>query len=106
MAFNQSRLSTGSVTVVKATNILITNKVVATPSSEVSHVLQTNLKQLKIRARGNSKIQYTLVSGQSGTTYATIPKGCTDWIMELNLSGKTLYLQTSIADIIEITEFY
>ena len=100
------QLKDATITISAATTAKITNLAIGTPNSEVSHVLQDNLKQLIIRQREIGKIQYCFTSGQSGTTYMTIPRGCTEHLADLTFSSKTLYLQSDKTGTIEIMELY
>ena len=72
----------GDVSVTGATNVEITNLSLPTANTEVSHSLQSGLKELRIRARGIAKLQYAFVSTESGTKYWTIPIGATDNITD------------------------
>lgn len=83
----------------------IYNVSVPLASTEVSQALSANVKRFTIRVRGNSKIQLSFISGQSGTNYITIPKGCTYTEDQLNFTG-TLYFQTSNgSQVVEILEW-
>jgi len=79
----------------------------ATPTTEGSHTLATNLKQLLIRPRqGNAKLQFAFVATESATKYITIEKGCGYFVDKINLTGKTLYIQSDKAStIVEILEW-
>lgn len=87
-------------------SLLVTNKTIATPSTEVSHALQTNVKQLIIRSRAAADLQIAFISGQSGTTYITLRKGAVFSLDGVNLASSTVYMQASIATTVEILEIY
>ena len=97
---------TQSVTVQGSTQHKITNKVIATPNSEVSHALSSNLKGLIVRARDIADTKISFTSGESGTKYVTIPKRAALELNDLSFASETLYLQTSIATTVEILELY
>lgn len=78
----------------------------ATPGTEFSQVLSSSVKQLMIRCRQANTIQFTFVSGESGTKFITIPKNATYKAVELNLSSATLYMQVDGASkTVEIEEW-
>lgn len=84
---------------------LVTN--VSTPvNSEVSHAFASDTKRFLIRARGNNRIQFSYISGQTGTNYFTIPKK-NSYTEEdiINNGSLTIYLRTPGADTIEILEW-
>jgi len=84
----------------------ITNLAVALADTEVSLALTSNVKQLLIRARDNTILKYSFVSGESGSTYITIPKGCTRCLDGIDFSSTTLYIQGNKATTVEIEELY
>lgn len=99
--------STQTVTakVTAAKSVYITNAIATLAATEYSHVLQNNLKQLTVKARGNSKLQVAFVSGDSSLQYVSIPKGAALNLDAMDLSGTTLYYQASTAlEVIEILE--
>lgn len=97
---------TGTFTNGAATSPTITNLDVPTADTEVSHAFQAGLKKFLIRARGRSRIQFAFVSTESGTKYITIKPNTSYYEQDLNLTGVTLYLQTSLAsEKIEILEW-
>lgn len=90
-----------------AENIKITNLPVILANTEYSLVLQTELKAIRIKCRDIATLQYCFVSGQSNLNYWTVPKGCSDEMININFTGKTLYIRSSKAStIIEVVEFY
>jgi hypothetical protein len=71
-------------------------------NTEYNYTFPTNTKKFKFKARGNSKIQFSFVTGQTDKQYITIhPGGIYE---ETGLgSNVTIYFQTSKAnEIIEI----
>jgi len=97
-----------TVTISAATNYKVTNVSIAIGdiNSEQSLALQSGVKKITIANRDNGKIQYTFVSGQSGTDFKTIPVKNHREISDINFTGKTLYFQTDKVSTIEIEEFY
>lgn len=76
------------------TTATIINVAVATANTEVSQLLPTNTKSFILKARGNSKIQMSFISGDSGTTFVTIPKGAV-YTDDKFYTSLTVYFQTS-----------
>jgi len=84
---------------------VVYNVSVPLAATEVSKTLSASTKRFTIRVRGNSSLQLSFISGQSGTTFITIPHGCSYTEDELNFSG-TLYFQTTkAAQVVEILEW-
>lgn len=99
-------IGSGVIPLVGAQNVRITNLVIAIPNSEVNHSLSDGLKVVEFRARGTAEIKYAFTALESGTKYMTVPACSSQTFDGLTLNGKTLYLQTSAATVIEIIEFY
>ena len=77
-----------------------------TANTEFSQALTDNTKQLLLRCRGDAKIQFTFVSGESGTKYITLEGRAVYQVSSLNLTSKTLYMQADAASqVIEIEEW-
>jgi len=94
------------ITVQGAQNVKITNYNIAAADTEYSVALTSNLKDAIIRNRDISVTKVSFTSGESGTTYFTIPKGCTLQLSDLDFTGKTIYFQASDISTLEIMEFY
>lgn len=94
----------GTLTVGSATTPTMTNLSLPTPDTEVSHVLQTDLKQLLFKTRDRKSLKYAFVSGESGTKYMTVPPSGIVVLDGLSFSGKTLYLQSPSVTTVEILE--
>lgn len=87
-------------------NLVIYNKTVPSPASEVSQILSASTKKALVRCRDNARIQLAFVSGDSGTNYITIPSGASLTLEDVVLTGKTLYFQTNVGGkIVEILEW-
>lgn len=103
---SQPTFQPSSSTIVGAANVKITNLVLTNANQEYSHTLQANIKQLRIKAQGQAKLQFSFVLGESSTNSWTIHKGCSENISDLTFNG-TLYIQANIASsTIEIMELY
>lgn len=83
----------------------ITNLVISSTGSEVSHGLQNNLFQVIIRARAGT-LQVSFVSGESGSKFFTVPKGCSLTLDDLNFNSRTLYIQSDTVTVVEILELH
>jgi len=95
------------ITVTNANAEKITPLSMPLQDTEYSHVLQDNLTQLRIKCRGYSTLKICFKSGESGTNYWTINKGCVDNIDGLSFSGKTLYIQADKPGMtVEVMELY
>jgi hypothetical protein len=107
MPISQPTFSPAEITVTGATSSRITNLSVPIAFTEVSHLLQTNVKQLIIRSRNLANLQIAFVSTESGTKYLTIPPGCNLKLDNIEFSSTTLYIQSSTASTtVEILELY
>ena len=95
-----------NVDIENASNHKITNLSLPTANVEVAHALEAGLKQLVIKARGTSKLQYAFTSSESGTNYVTIHKGTSHTLTDLDFVGESLYVQASsngeTAEILEL----
>lgn len=78
----------------------------STVGAEFSQALSSNVKQLMIKCRSKNKLQFTFVSGESGTKYITIEKNAVYKATDLNLEGQSLYMQVNGSNlVIEIEEW-
>ena len=102
----QTSVANVTATLTGATNIKITNFTIGTINSEVSHTLQANLKQLRIRHRDKSEIKYAFTSGESDTKYFTIFRNTCEELINLSFNAKVLYFQADKVGIVEIMELY
>jgi hypothetical protein len=77
-------------------------------NTEYSLSLQTDLKQLRIKARNSSKLKIAFVSGDIALgDYWTINKGCVENIDAISFTGKILYIESNTAITeIEVMELY
>jgi len=60
---------------------------------ESSQLLNAGTKQISIRVRGNSTLQYAYAATESSTKFFTVPARSTRVVTDINFSG-TLYFQT------------
>jgi hypothetical protein len=73
---------------------LVVNVASALINTEYSYTFSANTKKILIKPRIDSNVKFSYISGQSGTTFITIPKGNTFSLDQLNLNGVTIYFQT------------
>ena len=93
--------ATVNLTASKPNTHTIFNKLVATAATEVSVILPDKTEIITIMVRSNKacKLQYSFVSGESGTKYITVSPGVRKEISGIGLSGVTpLYFQLSLTD--------
>lgn len=73
----------------------IINKSIPTANTEVSQVLPLKVAKLLIKLRSKTvDLKLAYASGGSGTTYVTIPAGCSKEILDIK-GSITLYMQTT-----------
>ena len=80
-----------------ATTPVIYNVTMTNANTEYSQALPANTKKFLIKCRGSYDIKAAFASGESGTTYVTIPAGsalCETLIVAASL---TLYFQCATA---------
>lgn len=100
-------LTSVSVTISASQNIKITNLSMPLANTEYSLLLTNNLKQLIIVSRSMARLQIAFTSTESGTKFITIPKGTSLSLFDLDLTGKTLYIQGDVpTSTVEIMELY
>lgn len=73
-------------------NVTMTNA-----NTEYSLQLPETCYAFEIKCRGDYDIKLSFSSGQSGTTYFTIPAGEVYWIINVALANKTIYFQCPTA---------
>ena len=77
-----------------------------TANTEFSQALTANVKKFLVRARNMVELKLAFASGDSGTTYVTIPRGATFVENGINSSSLTLYMQcTKTSEVVEILEW-
>lgn len=78
-----------------------------TANTEFSQALSSGTKQILIRCREAFDVQFSFVSGESGTKYITIPKNATYKAGALDLSSFTIYMRVpnGTSKVIEIEEW-
>lgn len=79
-----------------ATTPTVVNVPMASAGTEYSYTFPTGTKQYLIKARVRDVLQFSYVSGNSGTTYVTIQPGV--WYGESDITlpaGRTIYIQSA-----------
>lgn len=75
--------------------LTIFNQIVPVKDTETPIIIPNGTKRLEFHARGTSRVQWTFVSGASGSNYWTLKAGNAEVIDGVQLNSKTLYLRTS-----------
>lgn len=76
----------------------IINKAMTVADAEVSQALPKDTRKVNVASRLGGKLQFAFVSGESDTTYVTIPAGSGGlWIEAVYLKDVTLYVQSDTA---------
>ena len=102
----QDNGETINVSVDPSTTPTITNLTLTNPVTEYQHTFQSNVKRFTIKARNSAKLQFSFSSGQSGTNYFTIERGCTYDESGLKVASLDIYLQSDKGStIVEILEW-
>ena len=103
----QFQPANSTVTIQAAQNLKITNLALILSGTEYSLALQANCKEILIRCRETADLQIAFISGDSGTTYLSIPRLTTLNIDDVDLLSSTIYLQSNkAAATAEILEKY
>lgn len=77
-----------------------------TANTEFSQALTTNTKKFTIRNRGKARLQFSFISGESGTNYITVWPGSNYTEVDLDLTSVTIYIMTAKASqTVEILEW-
>ena len=76
---------------------VIYNVTMTTADTEYSQALPANTRKFLIKCRTSFAIKLSFTSGQSGTTYLTVPADMTYWEDQINVASITLYLQCATA---------
>lgn len=101
--------SSSAVSIQGATSEKISIITATLANTEYSLALQTDLKQLRIKARNNASLRMAFVAGDTnnGSPYWTISRGCCENIDAISFTGKTLYIRANIAlTEVEVMELY
>ena len=85
----------GDINGTSATTPNVYNISVASANTEESQALPANTKAFIIRVRGASaNLKLAFTSGQSGSTFLSVPRGSSYRESGLNVSSLTIYFQT------------
>ena len=76
-----------------ATSPTIANVAAATKNTEYSYAFPANTKKFILRARQAADMQFSYTSGQSGTTYFSVPAGGIYEEFDIKLSSTTIYFR-------------
>lgn len=68
------------------------NITIPTAGTEDSFTFPENTRSFTIKARGQSRVQFAFVSGDTNITFATIPRGAIYPVSDVTASG-TIYFQ-------------
>lgn len=75
----------------------VANTTMTSADTEYSYTFPEGTKKFRIKLRAlNALLKTAFVSGQSGTTYITIPYG-DELVMEAKVGGSTIYFQSPTA---------
>ena len=99
-------IGSGVIPIAGANNVRLSNLSLPTPNSEVSFSLVDSLKAFEIKNRNPFDVKFSFVSGESGTTFFTIPKHSAYAKDNVTFTGKSIYFQSSGSSVLEILEFY
>lgn len=75
----------------------LANTTMTSADTEYSYTFPAGTQKFRIKLRAlNALLKVAFASGQSGTTYITIPYG-DDLVMEAKVGGATIYFQSPTA---------
>lgn len=87
------------------TQATLFNITIAAANVEQSQALPANTKEFIIRTRGAGELKLAYTSGDSGTTFMTIPGRASHTVTQF-FSSQTLYFQSPVAgEIVELVTF-
>jgi hypothetical protein len=72
---------------------------------ENSQALSAGTKKITVRARGRSAIQFSFTTGTTNTIFVTIQPGAVYTEDNLELAAVTIFVRTSLSDIVEILQW-
>mgnify|MGYP001600438907 FL=1 len=91
----------GPVEAANKSSMTVSNTTLTLTDTEYSFTIPARTKSFDLKSRGGQAFKLTCISGQSGTTYVTIPADTTYWQDELYLTDAlTCYAQSSIAGVV------
>jgi hypothetical protein len=77
----------------------ITNLTLTSANTEYSYTVPENTFKVQFKCRTSFDVKYSYTSGESGTTYVTLPSGATYWDDNINTSS-TIYFQSATAGVV------
>lgn len=85
----------------------ISNLTLTLAATEYSYALPANTKKAVIKARGSNDLRFAFVSGETATSYITIPAGSQFATDSIYLRGQTIYIQCpgAAGEVAEILTF-
>lgn len=99
-------IGSGVIPIAGANDVRLSNLSLPTPNIEVSFSLVSSCKALEIKNRNPFDVKFSYISGESGTTYFTIPKHSAYAKDNITFTGKTIYFQSVGISTLEILEYY
>lgn len=85
---------------------IITNITIGVVNTQFSHSFNANTKRYVFRARNGGKVNFSFISGNTGSEYITLRGGAIYTEDDMKNNGAlTIYFQVNKADIIEILEW-
>lgn len=88
------------------TTPIVTNITVGTPNIQFSHAFNASTKRFMIRSRNNGKINYSYITGTTGSNYITIRPGSVYFEEDITNSGAlTIFFQVNKTGVVEILEW-
>lgn len=107
-AFTPSGASGSTATVILsgASVPVVSNVSIVSANTEYSFLLPTNTKRFLLKVRGQASLKLSYASGQSGTTYVSLPSSGVYGEDSLSATAVTLYFQSpSPTQIVEIVSW-
>lgn len=79
----------------------VSNTTLTLANTEYSLAIPAQTQAFLIKARGGEAFKVAFISGQSGTTYLTVPASTSYWEEDMNLTDNlTLYAQSTTAGVV------
>lgn len=88
--------TTTNVVVNGATSPFVANVSIVSANTEYSYTFPTNTKKFHIKLRDGQRLQLAYISGDTGTTYVTLPAYNLYTEENITLTSVTLYFQSPV----------